>query len=216
MPRQFRLVEMTRTTFATSQRRSTPSNPKSLCQRQKISPGVPESQLDLHGSQPRRGCPTLPRCGFSRALHLIYLLCALAADPRLFWLSFAAQFFCAASASHSPRATTTTFAPDLSQASFTDFQNQYLLPDPFRVAAMNGAKPSVAEMANMTTEERMAGMEHSEVRYFTSYDHHGIHEEMLKDEVRTRSYRDAIYQNKHIFKDKVVLDVGCGTGILSM
>jgi type I protein arginine methyltransferase len=37
-----------------------------------------------------------------------------------------------------------------------------------------------------------------------------------KDEVRTRSYRDAIYQNKHIFKDKVVLDVGCGTGILSM
>ncbi|RMD43210.1 hypothetical protein DV735_g1920, partial [Chaetothyriales sp. CBS 134920] len=81
---------------------------------------------------------------------------------------------------------------------------------------MNGAKPTVAEMANMTTEERMAGMEHSEVRYFTSYDHHGIHEEMLKDEVRTRSYRDAIYQNKHLFKDKVVLDVGCGTGILSM
>lgn len=37
-----------------------------------------------------------------------------------------------------------------------------------------------------------------------------------KDEVRTRSYRDAIYQNKHLFKDKVVLDVGCGTGILSM
>ena len=39
---------------------------------------------------------------------------------------------------------------------------------------------------------------------------------MLKDEVRTKSYRDAIYQNKHLFKDKVVLDVGCGTGILSM
>lgn len=37
-----------------------------------------------------------------------------------------------------------------------------------------------------------------------------------KDEVRTRSYRDAIYQNQHLFKDKVVLDVGCGTGILSM
>ena len=39
---------------------------------------------------------------------------------------------------------------------------------------------------------------------------------MLKDEVRTKSYRDAIYQNKHLFRDKVVLDVGCGTGILSM
>lgn len=37
-----------------------------------------------------------------------------------------------------------------------------------------------------------------------------------KDEVRTRSYMNAIVQNKHLFKDKVVLDVGCGTGILSM
>lgn len=37
-----------------------------------------------------------------------------------------------------------------------------------------------------------------------------------KDEVRTNSYKNAIYQNKHLFKDKVVLDVGCGTGILSM
>ena len=39
---------------------------------------------------------------------------------------------------------------------------------------------------------------------------------LQKDEVRTRSYRDAIYQNGHLFKDKVVLDVGCGTSILSM
>ena len=39
---------------------------------------------------------------------------------------------------------------------------------------------------------------------------------MLKDTVRTLSYRDAIYQNKHLFKDKTVLDVGCGTGILSL
>ncbi|KAI4110752.1 MAG: hypothetical protein LQ339_001027 [Xanthoria mediterranea] len=37
-----------------------------------------------------------------------------------------------------------------------------------------------------------------------------------KDEVRTKSYQNAIYQNKHLFKDKVVLDVGCGTAILSM
>ncbi|KAJ1966831.1 Nuclear SAM-dependent mono-and asymmetric methyltransferase [Dispira parvispora] len=52
--------------------------------------------------------------------------------------------------------------------------------------------------------------------YFDSYAHFGIHEEMLKDEVRTLSYRDAIMQSKHLFRDKVVLDVGCGTGILSM
>ncbi len=41
-------------------------------------------------------------------------------------------------------------------------------------------------------------------------------QEMLKDEVRTLGYRNAICQNPHLFKDKVVLDVGCGTGILSM
>ena len=44
----------------------------------------------------------------------------------------------------------------------------------------------------------------------------GIHEEMLKDQVRTLTYRNAMYHNKHLFKGKVVLDVGCGTGILSM
>lgn len=41
--------------------------------------------------------------------------------------------------------------------------------------------------------------------YFDSYAHFGIHEEMLKDEVRTRSYMNCIYQNKHLFKDKVGL-----------
>jgi protein arginine N-methyltransferase 1 len=39
---------------------------------------------------------------------------------------------------------------------------------------------------------------------------------MLKDEVRTKSYRDAILNNRHLFRDKIVLDVGCGTGILSL
>ena len=41
-------------------------------------------------------------------------------------------------------------------------------------------------------------------------------QEMLKDEIRTISYRDSIIQNKHLFKGKTVLDVGCGTGILCM
>jgi ribosomal protein L11 methylase PrmA len=39
---------------------------------------------------------------------------------------------------------------------------------------------------------------------------------MLKDAVRTDAYRDFIYNNKDLFKDKVVLDVGTGTGVLSM
>lgn len=52
--------------------------------------------------------------------------------------------------------------------------------------------------------------------YFDSYAHFGIHEEMLKDEVRTLTYRNSMYYNKHLLKGKIVLDIGCGTGILSM
>ncbi|KAF4627773.1 hypothetical protein G7Y89_g10383 [Cudoniella acicularis] len=52
--------------------------------------------------------------------------------------------------------------------------------------------------------------------YFSSYSYNDIHETMLKDAVRTDAYRDFIYNNKALFEGKVVLDVGCGTGILSM
>ncbi|KAK6151911.1 hypothetical protein DH2020_014546 [Rehmannia glutinosa] len=78
--------------------------------------------------------------------------------------------------------------------------------------------------------------------YFDSYAHFGIHEvsikiwkqakllelcllfsslppdnfEMLKDVVRTKTYQNVIYKNSFLFKDKIVLDVGAGTGILSL
>lgn len=39
---------------------------------------------------------------------------------------------------------------------------------------------------------------------------------MIKDKVRTESYQKAIEGNPEAFKDKVVLDIGCGTGILSL
>ncbi|KAK1999540.1 methyltransferase domain-containing protein [Colletotrichum falcatum] len=52
--------------------------------------------------------------------------------------------------------------------------------------------------------------------YWESYAANDIHETMLKDKVRTDSYRDFVYNNKSLFKDKIVLDIGCGTGILSM
>ncbi|XP_019320364.1 protein arginine N-methyltransferase 8 isoform X3 [Panthera pardus] len=67
-------------------------------------------------------------------------------------------------------------------------------------------------MSKLLNPEEMTSRDY----YFDSYAHFGIHEEMLKDEVRTLTYRNSMYHNKHVFKDKVVLDVGSGTGILSM
>ena len=39
---------------------------------------------------------------------------------------------------------------------------------------------------------------------------------MLKDKVRTDAYKKAIDLNKDHFKGKVVIDIGCGTGVLSI
>jgi len=59
-------------------------------------------------------------------------------------------------------------------------------------------------------------MENKKDYYFNSYSSYYIHEQMLKDRIRTGTYQDAILKNPDIFKDKVVLDIGCGTGILSI
>lgn len=88
-------------------------------------------------------------------------------------------------------------------------------------AAVSGGAASVATgpAVKFTLESAFSEAEAQATSgdyYADSYAHFGIHEEMIKDEVRTRSYRDSIVQNKHLFKDKIVLDVGCGTGILSM
>jgi hypothetical protein len=42
--------------------------------------------------------------------------------------------------------------------------------------------------------------------YFDSYSHFGIHEEMIKDTIRTKSYLDAIRYNTELFQDKVTND----------
>ena len=56
----------------------------------------------------------------------------------------------------------------------------------------------------------------SERDYFDSYTRTSIHRDMIMDRVRTEAYRRAIMHNKHLLKDKIVLDVGCGTGILTL
>ncbi|MBN3296651.1 protein arginine N-methyltransferase 6 [Amia ocellicauda] len=52
--------------------------------------------------------------------------------------------------------------------------------------------------------------------YFDSYADVGIHEEMIADKVRTNSYRLGILRNSPAIRGKVVLDVGAGTGVLSI
>ncbi|KAK3862096.1 hypothetical protein Pcinc_032007 [Petrolisthes cinctipes] len=52
--------------------------------------------------------------------------------------------------------------------------------------------------------------------YFYSYAHFDIHHEMLSDSVRTESYRAALLENTEMVRGKKVLDLGCGTGILSL
>lgn len=39
---------------------------------------------------------------------------------------------------------------------------------------------------------------------------------MIQDKVRTSTYASFILQTPSLFRDAVVLDVGCGTGILSL
>lgn len=52
--------------------------------------------------------------------------------------------------------------------------------------------------------------------YFGAYGSFGIHREMISDKVRTDGYREAILHNPSLMKQATVLDVGCGTGILSL
>ncbi|VFQ61383.1 unnamed protein product [Cuscuta campestris] len=52
--------------------------------------------------------------------------------------------------------------------------------------------------------------------YFGSYSFFGIHREMISDKERTDAYRRAMLENPSLFRGSTVMDVGCGTGILSL
>ncbi|KAA1472227.1 S-adenosyl-L-methionine-dependent methyltransferase [Dentipellis sp. KUC8613] len=55
-----------------------------------------------------------------------------------------------------------------------------------------------------------------DTHYFESYGANDIHAVMIQDRVRTSTYASFIMTNPSLFRDAVVMDVGCGTGILSL
>jgi len=69
-----------------------------------------------------------------------------------------------------------------------------------------------------TESKRKRSKEEEQVddEYFKSYENLSVHEIMLKDIARTSAYRQGIEKNSKDFFGKVVLDVGAGSGILSM
>jgi len=53
-------------------------------------------------------------------------------------------------------------------------------------------------------------------QYFNSYGDLNLQQSMIQDDVRSQAYRKAIFDHaKSDFVGKTVLDVGCGTGLLS-
>ncbi|XP_066992877.1 uncharacterized protein Art8 isoform X2 [Anabrus simplex] len=52
--------------------------------------------------------------------------------------------------------------------------------------------------------------------YYFSYEDLNVHQLMLRDRHRTETYKQAIFSLQECIKDKVVMDVGTGTGILSI
>ena len=93
----------------------------------------------------------------------------------------------------------------------------------------------LADAATSPTVDPIVPKRDDDSHYFTTYGSNGtylqvsrllcevadcwmieIHATMLTDKVRTSSYASFILGTPTVFNDAVVLDVGCGTGILSM
>ncbi|XP_024873075.1 probable protein arginine N-methyltransferase 6.1 [Temnothorax curvispinosus] len=53
-------------------------------------------------------------------------------------------------------------------------------------------------------------------QYFKSYEELDIHQLMLSDKTRVLAYKTAIFNSREKFQGKIVMDVGAGSGILSI
>lgn len=76
-------------------------------------------------------------------------------------------------------------------------------------------KDLVTTLTTDVDDMNKSTIEYPESGYFEScYGHYSIHETMLRDEVRTNAYCDAFKCNTAYIKDKIVLDIGTGSGMM--
>ncbi|KAG6787757.1 hypothetical protein POTOM_003802 [Populus tomentosa] len=73
-------------------------------------------------------------------------------------------------------------------------------------------KHSKASIMNLVDKD----IKKANANYFGAYSSFGIHREMISDKVRMDAYSQAILKNPYLMTGAVVMDVGCGTGILSL
>ena len=83
----------------------------------------------------------------------------------------------------------------------------------------NDQRASLASSALTTARTRRgANDKEDDILYFDSYSTNSIHQTMITDTARTLSYAQFLLHpaNAHLIRGKTVMDVGCGTGILSL
>lgn len=69
----------------------------------------------------------------------------------------------------------------------------------------------------LTEEEERRGVDEADyANYFCTYEFLYHQKEMLEDGLRMNAYHDAVMRNAKLFEGRVVLDVGCGSGILAI
>ncbi|PNH04501.1 putative protein arginine N-methyltransferase 3, partial [Tetrabaena socialis] len=83
-------------------------------------------------------------------------------------------------------------------------------------AAASPADPEAAAAASASAAAAAVSRRKVDAAYFESYSYFDIHREMLGDKPRTEAYRQALELNPALLRGATVLDVGAGTGILSL
>jgi predicted RNA methylase len=74
----------------------------------------------------------------------------------------------------------------------------------------------VSRLDQLSLNDSQDQCNYQDDEYFEGYANLSIHLEMLQDKSRTLAYKDAVDLSAQFMRDKIVLDIGCGSGILSI